>query len=326
MKILVSDYPGTCSRDTYYEEKILKEHIKDVQVVFYEYSDENKEGFLKELEDADGLITAFIKIDSEVLDRATKLKCISINATGYNNVDIEELKARKIGLCNVHEYCTQEVAAHTLALILSLSRQIKHYQNDIEEKNIWDYNTASGMRRIKGQTLAIFGLGRIGQVVAKMAQAFGMKVIAVDAFLPLKIAKKLNVKMVDKETALKDADIISNHMNQTDETTYYFAIEEFQKMKKCPIFINVARGAAVKEEDMITALDKGFIRGAGLDVLEAENPVLKDNPLLHRENVILTPHAAFCSETSMKDLQRISCENMVYFLNGEYEKVFKMIY
>ncbi len=77
---------------------------------------------------------------------------------------------------------------------------------------------------------------------------------------------------------------------------------------------------------MITALDKGFIRGAGLDVLEAENPVLKDNPLLHRENVILTPHAAFCSETSMKDLQRISCENMVYFLNGEYEKVFKMIY
>nr|WP_279325727.1 NAD(P)-dependent oxidoreductase [Clostridium tyrobutyricum] len=255
---MVSDYPGTCRRDTYYEEKILKEHIKDVQVVFYEYSDENKEGFLKELEDADGLITAFIKIDSEVLDRATKLKCISINATGYNNVDIEELKARKIGLCNVHEYCTQEVAAHTLALILSLSRQIKHYQNDIEEKNIWDYNTASGMRRIKGQTLAIFGLGRIGQVVAKMAQAFGMKVIAVDAFLPLEIAKRLNVKMVNKETALKDADIISNHMNQTDETTYYFAIEEFQKMEKCPIFINVVRGAAVKEEDMITALDKGF--------------------------------------------------------------------
>lgn len=325
MKILISDYPGTLSRNLSYEEKILKENLKNVQVVFHEYSDENKEEFLKELEDADGLITAFVKIDKQVLDRANKLKCISVNATGYGNIDLEEAKARKIGLCNVHEYCTQEVAEHTLTLILSLSRKIKHYQNDIEEKNIWNYNTTTGIRRIEGQTVAIFGLGRIGQAVAKRVQAFGMKVIAVDVFLPAEIAKSLNITMVDKETALNVADVISNHMNQTNETTYYFTLEEFKKMKKCPIFINVGRGAAVKETDLIHALDERFIHSAGLDVLENENPDLINHPLIRRENVILTPHAAFYSETSIKELQKISCENIAFFLNGEYDKVFKII-
>lgn len=325
MKILISDYPSTLKRDILYEEKILKDKIKDVEIVVCEYFDENKKQFLEEIEDADGLITAFIKIDKEVFERANKLKCISINATGYSNVEIEEAKRRKIAVCNVHEYCTQEVAEHTLTLILSLAKKIKHYQKDIEEKNIWNYNTTRGIKRIEGQTLAIFGLGKIGQAVAKRAQGFGMKVIAVDPFILAEIAEKLNITLVDKETALKEADIISNHMNQANDAEYYFTMEEFKKMKKCPIFINVGRGLAVKEIDLINALDEGIIHGAGLDVLENENPNLENHPLVQRENVILTPHSAFYSETSIKELQKISCENIAYFFNGEYDKIFKIV-
>ncbi len=324
MKIVITDYKDVLERDLEYEKDILLKGLKDVEIVVYEYNGDQNE-FLAVIKDADAILTAFLDINKNVISACKNLKCISINAVGYDCVDLNEATKRNIAVCPIGEYCTQEVAEHTMSLILALNRGIKHYINDIDEKKIWRYQSINNLQRIEGQTLAILGFGKIGKAVAKRAIAFGMKVIAVDPYVMESDAEALNVKLVDAEYVWENADIISNHMNQNSTNTNFFTINEFRKMKRAPIFINAGRGSSVNEGDLLIALEEGLIRGAGLDVLSEENPDLQGNKLLGRENVIITPHAAFYSETSMKELQRISCENIVYYLNGQKEKVSRIV-
>lgn len=327
MRILISDYKDELKRDLEYEKdlivsKLRENNIYDAEIEIYPY--ENKEKFIEHIKNTDVLLTAFLPIDKEVLDNAHKLKFISINATGYGNIDIEEASKRNIYVSNIKEYCTSEVAEHTMALMLSMVRCLKQYNKDVEN-NIWDYKRVDKIERLAGKTLAIFGLGRIGQAVAKRAKSFDLRVIAVDPYLPNEIADKLDIKIVSKEEALKNADIISNHMNASNNNKNYFSFKEFESMEKTPYFLNVGRGECVDEDALIYALSKNLIKGAGLDVLKDENPHLEDNILLTFDNVYITPHSAFYSETSMKELQRISCENIVYFLTKEYEKIFSLV-
>ena len=152
-----------------------------------------------------------------------------------------------------------------------------------------------------------------------------MQILAVDPFLTGDAAKEAGVVSVSAEEAIREADIITNHMNLTEENYHFFDEEKFRKMERKPIFINVGRGACVDEAALVKALDEGLIRGAGLDVLEAEKPELNGNPLLGRPNVILTPHSAFYLDDSMNRLQSISADNLVYALKGDYEKVMKFV-
>lgn len=324
MKIVITDYKDVLERDLEYEKDILLKGLKDVEIVVYEYNGDQNE-FLEVVKDADAVLTAFLDINKTVINACKNLKCISINAVGYDCVDLEEASKYNIGVCPIGEYCTQEVAEHTMSLILSLSRGIKHYINDIDERKIWKYQSINKLERIEGQTLAIFGFGKIGRAVAKRALAFGMKVVAVDPYIKAKEVEKLGVTVVDADYVWENADIISNHMNQNSSNNNFFTINEFRKMKKKPIFINAGRGSSVNEDDLLEAIDENLLRGAGLDVLAEENPDLEKCKLAERENVIITPHAAFYSETSMRELQRISCENIVYYLNGEKEKVSRIV-
>ena len=324
MKIVICDYPDVLIRDLDYEKNIIKDNIKDAEVVVYQYRD-NKDEFIEIIKDADAILTAFLPIDKEVIEKTKKLKCISVNAVGYDTIDVVEATKNNISVLTINEYCTQEVADHTLSLILSLERGIKHYINDIDKKHIWQYQSIDGLRRLENETLGIFGFGKIGQAVAKRALAFGMKVLAVDPYVNKEKAKSLGVEIVDEEYIFQHSDIISNHMSQNSENKDYFNINRFRKMKKIPIFINVARGGSVNENDLVEALDGGIIRAAGLDVLKEENPNLENSSLINRENVIITPHAAFYSETSMKNLQKISCENIIYYFNNEIDKISKIV-
>lgn len=327
MKILISDYTDELKRNLEYEKLLLLNKFKDLNInnVSIEiYSFENEQGFAKAISDADVLLTAFLTINKEILDKAERLKCISINATGYGNIDIKEASKRNIAVCNVKEYCTQEVAEHTMALMLSMMRGIKQYGKDIEN-GIWNYQNVHGIERVSGKTLAIFGFGRIGQAVAKRAKGFDLNIVAVDPYIPEEIAEKQDIKLVTKEQALSCADIISNHMNQTSENKSYFSMNEFKSMLRRPYFLNVGRGDCVDEHALKEALDNNFVRGVALDVLKEENPDLRNNSLLDYDNLYLTPHAAFYSETSMRELQKISCENIVYYMTKQYDKVFGIV-
>ena len=167
----------------------------------------------------------------------------------------------------------------------------------------------------------IAGLGRIGQSVARKAQAFDMEVIAYDPFLPPAIAENLGVKLVDFDTLLAESDVLSLHMNLTEENYHMFNKEAFMKCKKHPIIVNEGRGPLICDEDLVWALDNGYIRGAALDMVESEDPDLDTCPLVGRDDVLLTPHSGYYSDTSNYLVAKLSMDNALYYVNGEYDKV-----
>jgi D-3-phosphoglycerate dehydrogenase len=176
-----------------------------------------------------------------------------------------------------------------------------------------------------GQQIGIVGFGKIGQAVGKRAQAFGMQVVAYDPYISAEAAEKQHVKLVDLDTLLTTSDVISIHMNLTKENTAFFTLDVFKKMVKKPFIINVARGAMIDEKDLVTALDTNLVRGAGLDVLESEYPDMKTCPLVGRPNVILTPHSAFYSKTAEFLSAKITVENLVKCLKGNFKGAARVV-
>ena len=324
MKIVITDYPDVLGRNLSYEEAILRNGLPDCEICVYPYTGDRSELALI-LSNADAVLTAFLPMDKGLLAGMPNLKCVCFNATGYNFIDYEEACKRNIAIIPIGEYCTNEVADHTMALMLSLARGIRHYIRDVEQNKNWQYYSGQSLRRIQGQVFGIFGLGKIGRAVAKRAQAFGMEVIAYDPYLPPEVAAKCQVQLVPEKEILERSQVLSNHMILTDETVHFFNWNRFLQMKQHPIFLNVGRGGAVDEDALVRALDEGILFGAGLDVLEAENPDLTQCRLTGRDNVILTPHAAFYTQESLADLQRISCENTVFYLKGEYDRVNRIV-
>lgn len=328
MKVVISDYPSVMGRPLEYEKHILEEGLKDCEVVVHLYK--NQDEFIDVIKDADALLTAFLPINQKVLAHAKKLKCIGYNSTGYDSTDYEEATKRNIAIIPIAEYCTQEVAEHTMALILALTRNIKHYIKDIDERKVWKYYSGGLLRSLHDQTLGIVGFGKIGKAVAIRAAAFGMHIkvyderVTKEMLVNLKVADG-QIDRVSIEELYETSDVITNHMNLTNQNQHFFNKEAFKKMKRQPIFINVSRGGCVDEEALVWALDEGKILAAGIDVLEAENPDLEKCKLRQRENVIITPHAAFYSAASIKALQTISCENVVHYLNKEYDKVRRIV-
>lgn len=323
MKIVIADYPDVLGRDIQREYALLRREIPDAEIVLHPYTD--PEAFYREMADADGLLTAFIPLGRAALDRMPRLKAISINATGYNFVDLEETRRRDIPVCAIGEYCTQEVADHTMALLLALERHLKCYTRLIDREHRWQYYAAPQPMGLSGSVMGIFGFGKIGRAVARRAQAFGMRVLAVDPHAEEQQAQLLGVSLTDTDTLLQNADVITNHMNQTAENQNFFDEDCFRRMRKHPIFLNVSRGGSVDEQALVRALDAGWVRAAGLDVLREEKPDLTHNPLIGRENVIVTPHAAFYSARSIEALQRLSCRNLTDCLTGRRERAFRIV-
>ena len=260
-----------------------------------------------------------------MFEHAPNIKVISINATGYDNVDLSVAKSRHIGVCPVGEYCTIDVAEYTMSLILSLVKNLKIYSYDVEKNHQWRYEVGEENKRIQDLTLGIFGFGKIGKAVAKRAIALGMRVLACDPFVDKEEAVKLDVQIVDIEHLLQEAEVITNHMNLNESNYQFFDLDKFSQMTKKPYFINTGRGACVVEEDLSKALALGYIKGAGFDVLKDEHPDLAHHELVNKDNVIITPHAAFYTSSSIAELQRISTQNIVYYLTNQKNKVFKLV-
>lgn len=323
MKIVFVEAPESADRDISREVSFLPE---EAEIKVAVYTPERLEEYYREIEDADGIITGYIEFGKKEIDRLKKCKVISCQSTGYNVVDIDYAKEKGIAVCAIAEYCTQEVADHAMALMLALQRGITVYNDSVQIKKEWNFGAMEGkQRRIEGQTLGVVGLGKIGQAVAKRAQSFGMHVIAYDPYLPPLIAKDMDVKLVEIDEILETADVITIHMNLTVENKAFFDLEKFKKMKKQPYIINVARGAVIVEDDLVKALDIGLIRGAGLDVLETEYPDMNTSELVGRENVILTPHSAFYSQTADYLSAKITAENVTHCLQGDYKGAFRVV-
>lgn len=326
MKILISDYPDSMMPDHELEINTLTEGLgSDIVVEVHPYSDDNRAEFYGRLADADALLTAFVPMDTEALDAGHNLKVISINATGYDNVDLAAATARGVGVCPVGEYCTWDVSESAIAYMCALNKHFKFYTREIDIDHKWDYAAAPQWPRLQDQTLGIVGFGKIGKCTARKAANLVGRVIATDIQGDNSTFEELGVERVSPEELFAQADIIVNHMNLTEDNVHYFDAAAFDAMKRRPIFVNLGRGLCVDETALVAALDAGKLRAFGADVLYDETPDLAASPLTGRDNVILTPHSAFYSTSSIEDLERLSCQNIVHYLKGEKEKVFKLV-
>lgn len=259
---------------------------------------------VERLKDADIAVCNKVPIRRDAIDQLPGLKMICIPATGYDAFDVAACKERGIVVSNVRGYAVNTVPEHAFALIFALRRNLVGFRQDVIEGR-WQEAAqfcffTHPINDLAGSTLGIFGEGALGQGVARIGQALGMRVL----FAAHKGVSGLGPLYTPFDEVLATADIITLHCPLTAETRNMIAVAEFTKMKKKPLLINCARGGLVNEADLVDALDKDQIAGIGFDCLTSEPP-LPDNPLLKilgRPNVIVTPHVAWASNEAMQIL------------------------
>ena len=268
--------------------------------------------------DADAILNQYAPVTRKVIEQLTKCKVITRYGVGVDTIDVEAATDHSIIVANVTDYCIDEVSDHAIALLLSLSRKINSLDRSVKSGE-WSYNHIKPVNRLRGMTLGICGFGSIGREVARKAQAFNLKVIAFDPYVDEQTAKKNNVKLVDFDTVLQESDFLSLHMPLNKQTEHMIDVQALTRVKSNVYIINTGRGGLIDEDALIDALKNGKIAGAGLDVVET---IPLKSPLDKLDNVIVTPHVGYYSESSLKDLQRIAAEQCRMVLDGYFPKCF----
>ena len=276
------------------------------------------------IKDADILVANKAPLNEETLKDAPKVKLICELATGYDNIDLDYCKGRGIRVVNSRDYCTPAVVQHTFALALFVLEHLHYYDEYVKGGEYAGQDRFSHFGQpfaeLQGKTWGVVGMGNIGRGVAKIAAAFGCRVIYYST-----TGKNVveGYEAADKETLLKESDILSLHCPLNENTKYFIDSQALHKMKKTAILINVARGAVVNNEDLYAALTEETIAGAGLDVLEQE-PITPENPLSRltdSNRLIITPHMAWASNESRQRVVEEVYKNIEAFLRGEERNV-----
>lgn len=271
---------------------------------------------IKRIGDAEILLTSKSIIDEEVFANCPNLKFLSVLATGYNVVDIEAARKHNITVSNVPAYSTDTVAQHTIALLLEICNNVGHHAKTVMDGRwsksrdfcYWDFP----VMELAGKTMGIAGFGNIGQKVADIAAALGMKVIVYNSH---RVGEKNKLgEYVSLDKFLSESDIISLHCPMTSETKEFVREENIAKMKDGVIILNTSRGQLIKDEDLKEALESGKVGAAGLDVVSVE-PMKEDNPLLKAKNIFITPHIAWASKEARQRLIDVTVGNIKAFID-----------
>lgn len=270
--------------------------------------------------DAEIVLTNKSVLNEKLIVEAKKLKYIGVMATGYNIVDITATHTRNIIVTNVPTYSTASVAQLTFAFILELANHTALYAESVKngdwvKSKDFSYHLKPIME-LQDKTVGIIGFGRIGQTVAKIAMAFGMKVIA--SHKHPERDQMEGVKFVDEKKCFSDADIISLHCPLNEKNQQFVNKGLLETMKPTSFLINTSRGGLINEQDLAEALNEENIAGAALDVLSVEPPNAA-NPLLHAKNCIINPHVAWATFESRSRLMNVVVNNVKSFLAGNPE-------
>lgn len=265
--------------------------------------------------DADLVICNKTMMNEYTLRYAEKLKYIGLFATGYNNIDTDYCRKHWIIVCNAGSYSTNAVAQHTFALILEHYNRVAQYNTYVQDGKWKRSPTFSPfvypLNELFGKTLGIVGLGAIGQAVAKIAVAFGMRVIAYNR----SVRNIDGVEQVSLDEVLSQSDIVTVHCPLNADSYKMFDSETFRKMKKGALFVNTARGGVMVEKDLYEALESGHLGGACIDTLNVE-PMEENCILMGAKNCIITPHIAWAPVETRQRLMGIVADNIRSFLNG----------
>lgn len=278
-----------------------------------------KKLLVSKIKDKDGLICyPYDFIDSDVINAGTKLKAISTYSVGYDHIDIKTASKKGIIIGYTPEVLTRATADLTMALMLSLFRRIPEGDKLIRG-NKW--RTVFGPYEFLGtdlyqKTLGIFGMGRIGKAVAKRASGFEMNVVYHNRTrLPKKEERRLGVRYTSLDNLFRTSDVVSIHSPYTSQTHEIVNLKLFKKMKKTAFLINTARGKIINEKDLVIALKRRIIAGAGLDVFQKE-PIGSNSPITKLNNVIVMPHSGSATVETRKKMADIAVKNLVFGLSG----------
>ena len=274
------------------------------------------EGLMREIAPAIALVVrGQVQITAALMDAAPNLKVIGRTGVGYDTVDIEAATARGIAVVYTPGAGARAVAEAAFAFMLALCKMIAHWDHETKKGN-WQARIASQGTDLDQKTLGIIGLGRIGQIVAKMAKPFEMNVVAYDPYLDPAVARALEVKLIDLDTLMAQADFVTLHCPQNDETMGLINRARLKQMKPGAFLINLARGGVIESLDPIyEMLVSGHLRGAALDVFLVEPPD-HTHPIFGLQNCLVSPHAMATSEGAMRRIYESMANDMTAILAG----------
>ncbi|MEM2103902.1 MAG: hydroxyacid dehydrogenase [Candidatus Bathyarchaeia archaeon] len=277
----------------------------------------SEEELIEKLRDVDAVLSSSpLPLTRRVLTATRRLLCICQRIIGYDNIDVETASELGILVSNApSELNFISVAEHTVALILSLAKKLKIIPNLLIRDSSVYYDECINTMILKGKTVGIIGLGRIGARVATLLRAFDVELFGYDPYVTMEKARNIGVRLVDLDKLLKESDLVTIHSKLTAETYHMIGPRELALMKKTAYIINTARGAIIDEAALINALKKGVIAGAALDVLEKE-PITPNNPLLKMDNVILTPHIAGRNTEAIIEGEKLAVSNILNLMKG----------
>lgn len=294
------------------------EALRDVAELV-EVESTSKEAFIKAVRDADAILTSWgVRIDQEVIDNLQQCAIVGVGSVGVDMVDVDAATEAGIVVTNTPDIFIEEVADHTLMLLLACARRVKIMDKMVSSGDWYKGRPVlNEIPRLWGQTLGLISFGNVATAVARRAKPFGMHVIACDPYVTeLKMTAE-GVEPVSFEELLDRSDYVSVHPGLNDSSRGMLSDAQFAAMKDSAVVINCGRGPVIDEPALIRALQTGEIAAAGLDVLEREPPVA-DNPLLQMDNVIITPHAASATTRMRPETRRRAAREVALVLQGKW--------
>ncbi len=308
-KVAITDWTFP---DLSVEESILK--MRGVEVVARQCKSEAD--LIALCSDADAVITQFARVNANVVAAMQKARAIVRYGIGVDNVDLDKAREKDIPVCNVPDYCIDEVADQTLAFILAMTRQVVTHAVHLRAGN-WGLATPlAGMKALRDLTVGVVGFGRIGREVVRRLVPFKCAVQVFDPVVPTAEIEKLGARAIGFDDLLKTSDVLTLHCPSTPQTRRLMNRDTFAKLKPGAIFINVGRGDLADPEALTAALQSGHLSAAALDVFDPE-PIPTGHPLLSMPNVILAPHIASCSVPAVKKLRESVAHIAIAALKGE---------
>jgi len=259
------------------------------------------------------IVRSRTKVTKAVIDAATDLKVIARAGVGVDNIDVDAATARRIPVVNAATASTTAVAELAIGHMLSLARHLPE-AHETTRAGKWEKKRFEGSE-LRGKVLGLLGSGRIGGEVARLAQAFGMRTISFDPYLPPEVAKQRGIELVDFETLLRTSDFLSVHAALTPETRHMLGKDQFSRMKRSAYVVNCARGEIVDEAALAAALSAGTIAGAALDVFQKEPPA--GSAVLSAPNVRFTPHLGAATKEAQERVGEMVADDVLRVLRGE---------
>ncbi len=295
------------------DRKLVKEHFPTATVIEDVLSGQELMDACKDAE----AISCFIntQFTKSIIEKLPKLKLLCTRSVGYDHIDLRACEERGITLCNVPDYGSHVIAEHVFALLLSTLRHVPEGKKKVTS-GTFDYHGLRGMA-LRGKTIGIVGMGKIGRRVAQIAYGFDMKILAVDQCRTIEIIDRFGVKYVSLAELLDQSDVVTLHVPDTKETRHMIDATAFASMRDGVILVNTARGSLIDSAALLDALKSGKVRYALLDVLEHEQNFEQNKELVSHPRVVTTPHIAFYADDSMRKMFIDSFQSIDEWLAGK---------